>query len=250
MKISIITAVLNNRRFLEESILSVTSQSYKEIEFIIVDGGSTDGSIDIIKKHENQISGWISEPDEGLYDAMNKGINMSSGDVIGFLNSDDIYNSNETIEKVMSVFTKTKSASCYGDMVYVSPDLKKVIRYWKTGEYSEKLINNGILLPHPGFFARKDLFDENGIFNKKFRISADYDLILRFMRSEDFSTVYIPEILVKMRTGGVSNKNLLNIFKANMECYNILKENGLKYPSMKIIKKIFLKLIQRLKVGK
>ena len=248
MKITIITVVFNDKEFLEETILSVINQNYSDVEFIIIDGGSTDGSLNIIRKYDAQITKCVSEPDKGIYDAMNKGVTFSTGEVISFLNSGDLFYSNDVISKVMSSFLESKIDSCYGDLIYVSRDLKREIRYWRSGELSSKQIEKGILLPHPVFFVRKKMFTDYGFFNTKYKISADFDLILRFMRAVDFSAHYIPEVLVKMRNGGISNKNPVNVFKANLECYRIFKESGIKHPAIKILKKISYKIAQRLKL--
>ncbi|MEN8155046.1 MAG: glycosyltransferase family 2 protein [Acidobacteriota bacterium] len=246
MKITIITVVFNDIEFLEETILSVINQDYSDIEYIVIDGGSIDGSLGIIKKYDDQISNWISETDKGIYDAMNKGVVLSTGEVISFLNSGDLFQSNDVISKVMSSFLKSEVNLCYGDLVYVSRDLKRELRHWRSGELSSTQIDKGILLPHPVFFARKKMFNDHGSFNTKYKISADFDLILRFIKSAELSANYIPEVLVQMRDGGISNKNPVNIFKANLECYRILKENGVKYPAIKIVKKISSKIGQRL----
>ncbi len=247
MKISIITVVYNNRRYLEKTIKSVLEQTYDDIEYIIIDGGSDDGSLDIIRKYDEFISKWVSEPDKGVYDAMNKGISYATGDILSFLNSDDLFDSTHTVADIMSAFKDSKADICYGDLVYVSGDLKKIIRYWKPGEFSEKLISSGIMLPHPSFFARRKLYLDHGNFSREYKISSDFDLILRFITLPDITLKYIPDVLVKMRIGGVSNRTLLSIFKANMECYIILKKHGVKFPGFIIFKKLLLKLRQRLK---
>lgn len=227
MKISIITVAFNNRVFLEDCIRSVLSQTYNDIEYIIVDGGSTDGTLDIIRKYEDKISAWISEPDGGIYDAMNKGIGMATGDVIGFLHSDDLYADEWVIERVAKAFVENGVQSVYGDLIYVNRNNSKVIRYWRAGRYSEGLINRGWMPPHPTFFVRREVYENYGSFNTSLKIAADYELILRFFGKQKINTYYIPRVLIKMRMGGSSNKNIRNIIRKTIEDYEALKINGL-----------------------
>ncbi len=248
MKISIITVVYNNKDFIEDCINSVIAQSYKNIEYIIIDGNSTDGTIGVVKKYEKYISKWISEPDSGIYDAMNKGIRTSTGDIIGFLNSDDVYYNNEVIKKVIDRFKGGKSDIVYGDLVYVRKEnLDKIVRYWESGEYREGLFEEGWHPPHPAFFVKREVFGKYGDFNTNFKISADYEMMLRFLKRYRVSAGNIDEILVKMRTGGRSGRNFKNILEANIECYKAWKENGYLPSVLFIFKKILLKIKQYVK---
>jgi glycosyltransferase len=223
----------------------VFDQTYQDIEYIIIDGGSTDGTIEILRKYENRISRWISASDNGIYDAMNKGIELATGDIIGFLNSDDIYNDNKVIEEIVSVFTNYYVDSCYGDLVYVDKlNSHKVKRYWKSQSFKESAFKKGWHPPHPTFFARKVLYDRYGKFNLNYQIGADYELMLRFLARYRASTYYISRVLVRMRAGGKSNGSIWSIAKANVECYRAWKENGLGVSPFIILKKPLSKLVQ------
>ena len=227
--VSIITTVLNNKEDIEDAIKSVLNQTYLNIEYIIIDGESTDGTIETINKYQKKISKFISEKDRGVYDGMNKGIRMASGEIIGILNSDDIYASNNVIEKVVRIMEKNNVDCCWGDLVYVDEkDTNKIIRYWKSSEYKPGKFKKGWMPPHPTFFVRKWVYEKYGKFNLDFPISADYELMLRFLEKYKIRSCYIPQVMVKMRIGGQSNKNIINIIKGNIECYKSWKINGLK----------------------
>ena len=241
MRVSIITVVYNNRNTIKDAVESVLNQTYKNIEYIIVDGASTDGTVEIIKSYGDSIDKFISEKDNGIYDAMNKGIKLASGDIIGILNSDDFYVGDNIIEKVVRTFKEQKVDSVYGDLVYVdSKDTNKIVRYWKSKPYKKGLFKKGWHPAHPTFFVKKEIYDKYGIFDLDFKIAADYELMLRFLEKYQISSSYIPEVLVKMRVGGKSNQSIKNIIKANIESYNAWKVNNLKPP-------FYLPLIKPLK---
>lgn len=228
-KVSIITVVLNNQKFIETCINSVISQLYKNFEYIIVDGGSTDATLDIIKGYAGKISKLVSEKDDGIYDAMNKGIKLASGDIIGFLNSDDMYANSLVLDSMVKAIKENRSDSCYGDLVYVDrKDTGKVIRYWKSRKHKKNLFRRGWMPAQPTFFAKKDVYERYGYFNTKLSISADYELMVRFIERYGISTSYIPEVLVKMRMGGSSNKNPKNIIRKSIEDYRARKINCVK----------------------
>lgn len=246
-RISIITVVKNNAQTIKDAIDSVLSQTYQNIEYIVIDGGSTDGTIDIIKKYKNKISKYISEQDKGIYDAMNKGIKEASGDIIGFLNSDDMYNDENVLNRIYEVFAKTKVDIVYGDLVYVEKsNTSKIIRYWKAGEYKKGAFKRGWHPPHPSFFVKKEIYERYGCFDLDYRIAADYELMLRFIEKYRIKTVYIQNLLVKMRTGGESNRSVANIIKANIESYKAWKKNGLSVFPFFIIMKPLRKILQLL----
>jgi glycosyltransferase involved in cell wall biosynthesis len=229
MKISIVTVVFNNKQQVEDAVKSVLTQNYPDVEYIIVDGGSTDGTVEVIKKYEKDISRWVSEPDKGIYDAMNKGLGMTTGDVVGFLNSDDMYYNEQVLEKIAAVFKEEKWDACCGDILYISgSDSQKVNRHWKTGPYREGAFRKGWVPPHPAFFVRKKKLDAHGYFNLDFPISADFELMLRLIERFNIKIKYIPEVVVKMRWGGSSTRNLKNIVKGNFEKYRAFKTNELK----------------------
>jgi glycosyltransferase len=228
MKITIITAVLNNREFIEECISSVLNQTHKAIEYIIIDGGSTDGTVAVIKRYENNISKWMSGPDSGVYHALNKGLQLASGDIIGFLHSDDFYANDKVIETVASQMKNHNIDSCYSDLLYVSRNnMENIIRYWKSSPYKQGLFRRGWMPPHPTFFVKREVYKKYGLFNTDFKIAADYELMLRFLERYRISTHYIPEVLIKMRVGGVSNRSLKNLFMKSCEDYKAWKVNNL-----------------------
>ncbi len=229
MKLSIITVVLNNRAVIKGCIESVLNQTYRAIEYIIVDGGSTDGTSQVIEEYHGGISKWISEPDLGIYDAMNKGIRMASGDVIGILNSDDFYPHPEVLSKVANVFLQCSNDSCYGDLDYVdSVDIGRTVRSWRAGNFLKSRFYWGWMPPHPTFFVRRIVYEKYGTFNLKVGSAADYELMLRFLVKHKVTAAYIPETLVKMRTGGVSNASLKNRMRANRMDRKAWEINGLK----------------------
>ena len=244
MKLSLITAVFNNKKYIEDCIKSVLDQSYENIEYNIVDGGSEDGTIDIIKKYEHSISKWISEPDNGIYDAMNKGIKMASGDVIGFLHSDDFYANEGVIEKIADAFVTYSVQSVYSDVVFFNKSINRVIRYWRAGEYRKGLISRGWMPPHTAFFVRKEIYEKYGYFNTDLRIAADYELILRFLGKHNITTHYIPEVFIKMRMGGRSNGSVKNIIRKTVEDYRALEINGMNGRAFTLALKIISKLPQ------
>lgn len=243
MKVSIITAVLNNRKFIESCINSVQSQTYPNIEHIIIDGGSTDGTLDIIQKYNNKIAKYITEKDNGIYDAMNKGIKTATGDIIGILNSDDMYYNRKVLETVIRTFAEENASSCYGDLVYVEKgNPEKVARYWKSGEFYKERFKKGWMPPHPTFFVRKVIYEKYGLLNLDFPLAADYEIMLRFLYRHEISTSYIPQVLVRMRVGGTSRPGVYTM-KSVFENYRAWKVNGLSYPLTMLLKP-FSKLFQ------
>jgi glycosyltransferase len=247
LKVSIITPVYNNRKTLEDCLRTVLSQSYRGVEHVVVDGGSNDGTVDILRAYDGRISKWISEPDGGIYDAMNKGIRLSSGDVIGFLQSDDVYAHERVVENVVEAFRRFEVDSVYGDLQYVDKrDLNKVVRKWRASIYRAGRFKSGWMPPHPTFFVKKEIYDEYGKFNTDFRIAADYELMLRFLELHRISTYYIPDVLVKMRSGGTSNKSLRNILIKSSEDYKAWKVNDLNGGLWPICFTIFLKNVSKI----
>jgi glycosyltransferase involved in cell wall biosynthesis len=216
LKISIVTAVLNSKDFIEDCIQSIHRQTVKSIEHIVIDGGSTDGTLETIKKYQAGIAEFVSERDDGIYAAMNKGIRLATGDVIGILNADDFYPDSGVLEKVAQIFEKEDAASCYGDLEYVDAmNSGKVIRYWRSGPYNVNKFYSGWMPPHPTFFVRRSVYQKYGLFNLNLGSAADYELMLRFLVKHRIRAAYIPEVIVKMRTGGVSNASMKNRIRAN-----------------------------------
>jgi len=242
-KISIITVTYNSERTLRDTIDSVLSQNYTNIEYIIVDGGSVDGTMDIVRSYGSSISKVISEQDKGIYDAMNKGIKMAAGDIIGILNSDDLYNDKQVLDRIVNAFESNNSEAVYGDIVYVEKnDINIVVRYWKARQYQSKGFYKGWHPPHPAFFVKKEIYDKYGTFDCSLDISADFELMLRFMEKYKIKASYLPSVLVRMRVGGESNRSLKNSLRANINCIRAFKKNGLQvgifYPLVRLLPKI------------
>ena len=227
-KISVITVMLNSEATLLDNIRSVNAQTYPHIEQVFVDGGSSDRSVQIAKSNAQKPHVLISEPDDGLYDAMNKGIKRASGDVIAFLNSDDVYADETILSQVALVFEDAAVDAVYGDLVYVkSNDTHKISRYWKSGPYQKGAFLRGWLPPHPTFMCRKKIYDQFGSFDTTFKIASDYELMFRFIQRHKIRVGYLPKVFVKMRTGGASN-TLTGMIKANLEVFRAFRQNG--YP--------------------
>lgn len=231
MKFSIITVCYNSEKYIGSAIESVLSQTYKDIEYIVVDGQSNDGTIEIVRSYEPQFGGrmrWISEPDKGIYDAMNKGIAMATGDVVGILNSDDFYADSQVLERVAQRFLQESIDAVYGDLLYVRADnVDKVQRYWKSGNYQRNAFRWGWMPPHPTFFVKKNIYQKYGCFNTNFTSAADYELMLRVIHKEQIRLAYVPKILVKMRSGGESNQNMKSRVRGNNEDREAWKINNL-----------------------
>ncbi|MBT1247051.1 MULTISPECIES: glycosyltransferase family 2 protein [unclassified Thermosipho (in: thermotogales)] len=227
MKLSIITVTYNSEQFLEEAIESVKNQSCKDYEYIIIDGGSTDKTLEIIKKYYNEgvVSKYISEPDKGIYDAMNKGLKLASGEIISFLNSDDMYFDNTIFCKVLEAFQENNIEALYGDLVYVSRKNKnKIVRYWKTGKLDLRKIKYGWQIPHPAFFISSKVAKELE-FDINYRIAADHDFILKALKHA-VKCHYVNYPIVKMRFGGKSTENIHNMKNGNSEIMDIIRKNG------------------------
>ncbi len=227
MKISIITSVYNNKDFIAEAIESVLSQSYDNIEYIVVDGASTDGTVDIVKAYSGKISKFVSEPDNGLYDGLNKGIHLATGDVIGFLHSDDFYLHDQVIEMIANYFQNNNCDGVYGDLIYVDQNhTNKVVRHWKSGEFEYENLKKGWMPPHPAFFIKREVYEKYGVFDIGFKISADYNFMLKILSEDGMKVCYLSNVLYVMRTGGVSNKSLKNLFLKSKEDLKALKQNS------------------------
>jgi len=246
MKISVVTACYNARLTIEDAILSVASQTHPDKEHVIVDGCSTDGTVEIIQSHQATITRWLSQPDDGIYDAMNKGIALAGGEVIGFLNADDMYADNSVLSRVARVFSDPAVDACYADLVYINQrDATKIVRYWKSCDYQEGLFERGWAPPHPTFFVRGTVFDRYGAFCLDYRIAADVELMIRFLSRYKIRSVYVPKVFVKMRVGGVTNRSFLNIVKQNLEIYRAGKKNNIQIsPVSFVIGKIFFRIPQ------
>jgi len=230
-KISIITVSFNSQSTIKHTIQSVASQDYQNKEYVLIDGASTDWTLDIISFLKGKIDYFVSEKDNGIYDAMNKGIKASSGDIIGILNSDDFYSNDKVLSKVANIFKETDCDCLYGDLVYVDKgDASKIVRYWKSGKFSKKKLRMGWMLPHPTFFVKKEIYEKYGLYNLKLKTAADYEMILRLLHKDNIKIEYLPEVLVNMRMGGKSNSSFINRLKGNYEDNLAWDMNNLRKP--------------------
>jgi glycosyltransferase len=246
MLISIITATYNSEEFLPSALNSYKIQDYLEKELLIIDGDSKDNTLAIIKENQLLINQYISEKDQGIYEALNKGTEMAKGEVIGILHSDDFFASSDVLTLVAKKFKDDPELmAVYGDLEYVDRnDPDKIIRYWQSGGFSKKQIEKGWMPPHPTLFIKKECFTKYGLYNLSYRSAADYDLILRFLYKNKIKATYIPKVLVKMRVGGISNQSLKNRWRANQEDRKAMKENGIPFPLITAILKPLRKLSQ------
>lgn len=241
--ITIITVCYNSASTIRDTIESVLTQDYSNIEYIIVDGLSTDETSTIIKSYGAKISKFISEKDDGLYAAMNKGLAIATGDVIGIINSDDVYAHNKVISEIMSTFNQKKIDVVYGDLYYFNTQFPtKALRYYKGGIFSLERVSYGLMPPHPTFFIRKSVYEKFGNFDTQYTLSADFDLILRFLGVHKVPFEYIPKVLVKMRTGGKSTSSLKRTFIMNREDLHSCRKNGVKTNLFKFYLKYAIKI--------
>ena len=225
LKVSIISAVYNRCATISDTINSVQMQEYPNISHVIVDGGSTDGTMNIVREFSASNQVVISEPDDGIYDALNKGIKLADGDIVGLLHSDDLFSDGMVISDVVAAFSDPAVQLVYGDLVYVEEsNVTKVVRRWISGHFVSRKLRAGWMPPHPTVFVRKSVFDQLGAYDTSFKISADYDAMLRFFQSGIYSR-YIPRELVKMRLGGVSNRSVKNIITKMKEDYRAIRKN-------------------------
>ncbi len=230
MKVTLITATYNSEKYLEHSIKSVISQDYPNIEHIVVDGKSSDGTLSIIKKYESHFSKWISETDRGMYDAINKGMNMATGDVIGVIHSDDVLASPDVISCIAKTFIEQKVDSVYGDLEYVDPEnMNKIHRIWKGKPYKRSLFRSGWMPAHPTFYIKRELVEKYGGYESHYYSAADYEFMARYLYKHHLSSYYIPKLIIKMRRGGQSNSSLKTRLRANRRDYLAMKKNKIPF---------------------
>ena len=245
MKVSIITVCYNSEKYIKSAIDSVLNQSYQNIEYIIIDGDSKDNTVNIINSYGSRITKFISEPDKGIYDAMNKGLKIATGNLVGILNSDDFYFDNTIIENVVREINEKKTDSLFADIIYVYPEnTDRHVRYWRAKPFKSGSFQKGWHPGHPAFFVKRDAYLKYGYFLVEFTLAADFELMLRFIERFKISTVYLPKPLVKMRLGGASNKNIKNMFIQNIECFKAFKANNINVSIFYPFLRLFPKLIQ------
>ena len=235
MKISVITVCYNAREHILDSINSVLNQKHVDFEYIIIDGASNDGSTEIIRERIKRTEGvvFISEPDDGMYDALNKGIKLSSGDIVGFLHADDIFSSDKSLRDILNAFVVNNEIDAvYSDLDYVSAsDVQKVVRHWRSCPFKDSYLGRGWMPPHPTFYVKRDWYERIGYFDLDYKIAADYKSMLIMLRVPGFQTFYLPSVTVKMRTGGVSNRSIISIVRKSYEDFVIMRDVGFNIPN-------------------
>lgn len=246
--ISIITATYNSAETINDTIKSVLCQTNKDFEYIIVDGGSTDETIDIVKSYESEFSGrlkWVSEKDKGIYDAMNKGIKMASGDIIGILNSDDYYTSDDILQTIADAFKCQNVDAIYGDIHFIKdgvPD--KCVRYYSSRLFSPFWLRFGFMPAHPSFYCKREVFDKSGLYRLDYKIGSDYEMMVRTFRKHKISSRYVPKDFVTMRTGGASNSNLQSRLTLIKEDVKACRDNGIYTNELFICLKFLYKIFE------
>ena len=245
MKVSLITVTYNSEKYLTQCINSVRLQDFSDIEYIIIDGSSSDGTINIIRNNADVITKWHSEEDDGMYDAINKGMKMATGDIIGILNSDDMLASKDTISNIVRCFKQNAIDSLYGDLVYVDEEnTGRIYRYWKGTDYKRKAFQWGWMPAHPTFYVRREVVQQLGGYETHFYSAADFEFMTRYLYKHRISSFYMPELIVKMRKGGMSNCGWQRRLRANRRDYLALKRNGVPFPFIASIVKPVRKLPQ------
>lgn len=245
MKISIITVSYNSQATIADTILSVASQDYPDKEHIIIDGASTDKTMDIVQSYASVLSRVVCEPDKGIYDAMNKGIARATGDIVGILNADDMFYDAFCLTAVAAAFQKNDVAAVCGDLVYVDPvNLKKHVRFYPAAGFAPWMFAFGMMPPHPGFFVQRRYYQTLGMYKVNYKIAADFELLLRFLKKANISYTCIPKTLVKMRTGGISTRSLKSTWLLNTEVLRACRENQVQTSMVHILAKYGVKLFQ------
>jgi glycosyltransferase involved in cell wall biosynthesis len=248
MKLTVVTVCRNARATIAEAVDSVHRQTHSDVEHIVIDGASTDGTLQILQSRRERIAKLVSEPDEGLYFAMNKGIAAATGDYLGFLNSDDVYQDERVLERIAAALGTGEWDACHGDLVYVHhADPARVTRYWKSKSYVPGMFEAGWHPAHPTLFVRTALLRELGGFDTHFRYHADFDLMVRLFIDRKIASTYIPEVLVRMRSGGHTNRSLRNVCRGNRESWIIARRYGVAASPFWIVKKLAYRVRQFLR---
>jgi len=248
MKISIITVVWNNVETIKDAIDSVLSQTYENIEYIVIDGASRDGTVEIVQSYGEKISKFISEKDKGLYDAMNKGIKLATGDIVGILNSDDFYIDDNLITRIVKEFEEKQVDSVFADLVFVKPEnLNKIVRYYDSSHFSPDKFAYGWMPAHPTFFVKREIYEKYGVFKTDYKIASDYELLTRFLGKNKVSYSYIKEPIVKMRIGGASTSGIKSNYILNKEIIRACRENDIYTNWLMVLSKYPKKILGLLK---
>ena len=243
LKLSLVTVVYNAQDTIRQCIQSVISQNYPNLEYIIIDGGSTDNTLSIIREYHDHIHVLVSEPDQGIYDAMNKGIRLATGDVVGMLNADDQFAGDDVLQSVAGIFTQQDTEIVYGDLDIMDQH-RRVIRKWRSGQYNRNAFKLGFMPPHPTFYCRRNLFDQFGFYSLDHGSAADYELMLRLMYRHGVRSYHLKQVMVNMRTGGISSKNWKNRLKAWQYDLLAMRQNKLPFPILTLVLKPLRKILQ------
>lgn len=247
MKVSLITVVYNGEKYIEDCVKSVICQTYKDIEYIVIDGGSTNSTLSILEKYKQNINCFISEKDKGMYDALNKGINKATGDIIGILNADDMLAADDVILKIVTCFKNNNSDAVYGNLNYINPeDANQIIRKWVSKQFTKRDIELGWMPAHPTLYLKKELFDRLGNYSLNFGTAADYELMLRYLYHYQINAVFLDHLIVNMRTGGMSNASFKHRYHAFINDYKAIKANNISFPLLTIAAKKISKIKQYL----
>jgi len=245
IRISVVTVCFNSAETIADTLRSVAEQTYTDVEHIIVDGGSSDATLTIVDAHRRGLARVISEPDRGPYDAMNKGIAAASGEVVGFLNADDVYADAQALAAVAEAFAHPEVDACYADLVYVDrKDPERIVRYWKSRDFCPGLFRRGWMPAHPTFYVRRRVFERYGGFDLRYPRQADFELAMRLLELHHVVTRYIPRILVRMRKGGLSNSSYLGILRGNLEAYRACRNCGMAVTPLFMLRKVLSRLPQ------
>lgn len=236
LSISVVTVVRNNADTIEDAILSVASQDYPRVEHIVVDGASTDGTLSKLEKHREKLGRLVSERDTGMYDAMNKGWRLATGDIVGTLNADDFYADSTVLSEVARVFADPLVDACYADIVYLDRlTANRIVRYWRSSPFQPGLFAMGWCPPHPTFFVRREVYEKYGGFDLTYELAADVELMMRFLEARRLRAVYVPRVWVKMRMGGTSNRSLRNIARQNVYVARAARKNNVRFNALSFL---------------
>lgn len=243
LKISLITIVYNAETTISRCIESVISQNYKNVEYIIIDGGSADQTVSVIEKYQPYLTHYVAEPDSGIYDAMNKGIRLATGQVVGMLNADDYFAENNVLSTIANMFGQTGVDAVYGDLDYIDKR-GGILRQWRSGEFNRRNFERGWMPPHPTFYCKRLLFEKFGLYSLRYGTAADYELMLRFLYANKLQAAYIQKVLVKMSTGGHSNRTLRSRFNGSCNDYRAMRDNHILFPLLTLLMKPVRKIVQ------
>ena len=249
LKVSLITVCFNSAKTIRDTLDSVAAQDYKNLEYIVIDGASSDQTLKIIKDHKCKVDVLVSEPDKGLYDAYNKGLSFATGDIIGFINSDDLYQSDKVISDMIRVFSSKDVDACHADLVYVDPNnTSKIERVWRSMNFTAKEMERGLIPAHPTVFFKREVYEKVGLFDTKFKYVADHDLLLRTFYHHEVKAVHVPDIWVRMRSGGTTGSGLRGLLEQNLEIRSAQRKYGI-YSSIGsyLVTKISDRFFQKIK---